>query len=84
MSEFLTASLPVPGVRDAVEDKELPEGPTQSSPVSLGPQGTTLPQPPVMETGQAGPPGKITSTFRFSKGTNGSMMPILGFAGAPG
>uniref|UniRef100_A0A3Q3LEY1 Elastin microfibril interfacer 2b n=1 Tax=Mastacembelus armatus TaxID=205130 RepID=A0A3Q3LEY1_9TELE len=51
--------------------------------VPISPLDTFLPQPPVMETGEAGPPGKMTSS-KLPKGTDGSMMPVQGFAGAPG
>lgn len=44
----------------------------------------TLPPPPVMEAGEAGPPGKMTATSKLPKGVDGSMMPVKGFAGAPG
>lgn len=44
----------------------------------------TLPPPPVMEAGQAGPPGKMTATSKLPKGVDGSIMPVKGFAGAPG
>lgn len=37
-----------------------------------------------METGEAGPPGKMTATSKLPKGVDGSMMPVKGFAGAPG
>uniref|UniRef100_A0A3Q3K2N0 Uncharacterized protein n=1 Tax=Monopterus albus TaxID=43700 RepID=A0A3Q3K2N0_MONAL len=65
---------------------------TNSSPGKTGNKSFTapdgqidsfLPQPPVMETGEAGPPGKMTSS-KLPKGTDGSMMPVQGFAGAPG
>lgn len=36
-----------------------------------------------METGEAGPPGEMTSS-KLPKGTDGIMMPVQGFAGAPG
>lgn len=62
-------------------------GPLQASSKTLtgpaAPQEASLPQPPVMETGEAGPPGKMTSS-KLPRGTDGSMMPVLGFAGAPG
>lgn len=44
----------------------------------------TLPPPPVMEAGEAGPPGKMTATSKLPKGVDGSIMPVKGFAGAPG
>ncbi|XP_041823510.1 EMILIN-2 isoform X2 [Melanotaenia boesemani] len=60
-------------------------GPLQGSSESLGvPVGPAyLPQPPVMETGEAGPPGKMASS-KLPKGTDGSMTLVQGFAGAPG
>eukprot|EP00066_Takifugu_rubripes_P017053 XP_011606319.1 PREDICTED: EMILIN-2 [Takifugu rubripes] len=60
-----------------------PHRPSQSLPVPLGPMDATLPPPPVMETGEAGPPGKMTATSKLPKGVDGSMMPVKGFAGAP-
>nr|XP_040023826.1 EMILIN-2 isoform X1 [Gasterosteus aculeatus aculeatus] len=70
------------GLQAAVEDA----GPLQASSKTLtgpaAPQEASLPQPPVMETGEAGPPGKMTSS-KLPRGTDGSMMPVLGFAGAP-
>ncbi len=48
-----------------------------------GPLDTSLPQPPVMEAGEAGPPGRMASS-KLPKGASGTMMPIQGFAGAPG
>ncbi|XP_071341032.1 EMILIN-2 [Trachinotus anak] len=70
------------GVQVAVEDAGLPQGPSKSLTVPAGPVDTPLPQPPVMETGEAGPPGKMTSS-KLPEGTGGSMMPVQGFAGAP-
>lgn len=49
----------------------------------LGPPVASLPQPAVIETGEAGPPGKMSSS-KLPKGTDGSMIPVQGFAGAPG
>lgn len=63
------------GIHVSVEDPGLPQGAGKSL---TGPL-----EPPVMETGEAGPPGKMTSS-KLPKGTDGSMMPVLGFAGAPG
>ncbi|XP_028424874.1 EMILIN-2 [Perca flavescens] len=65
------------GVQVAVEDGlgKSPAGP-------LGPPPASLPQPPVIETGEAGPPGKMSSS-KLPKGTDGSMIPVQGFAGAP-
>lgn len=67
-----------------MEDTGLSQGSSKSLPVPVGPLDPALPQPPLMETGEAGPPSKMTSTSKLPKGTDGSMMPIQGFAGAPG
>lgn len=48
-----------------------------------GPADASLQQLPVLEAGEAGPPGRMTSS-KLPKGTDGSMMPVQGFAGAPG
>ncbi|KAM6977634.1 EMILIN-2 [Aplochiton taeniatus] len=47
-----------------------------------GPSDASVSQPHVMETGEAGPPGTMTSS-KLPKGTGGSMTPLQGFAGAP-
>ncbi|XP_035804598.2 EMILIN-2 isoform X2 [Amphiprion ocellaris] len=70
------------GVQVGVEAAGLPQGSTKSLTVPMGPVDASLPQPPVMETGEAGPPGKMTQS-KLPKGTDGSMMPVQGFAGAP-
>lgn len=67
-----------------MEDTGVPQGPGQSLPVPSGPLDAGLTQPPAMEAGEAGPPGKMTTTSKLPKGVDGSMMPIQGFAGAPG
>ncbi|XP_029955426.1 EMILIN-2 [Salarias fasciatus] len=55
----------------------------QSPAVPLGPGAAPLPADlPVMEAGEAGPPGKRT-TSKLPRGTDGSIMPVQGFAGAP-
>uniref|UniRef100_A0A3B4Z541 Elastin microfibril interfacer 2 n=1 Tax=Seriola lalandi dorsalis TaxID=1841481 RepID=A0A3B4Z541_SERLL len=79
----LTAYLSFSGVQVAVEDAGLPQGSSKSLTVAVGPVDASLPQPPVIEAGEAGPPGKMTSS-KLPKGTGGSMMPVQGFAGAPG
>lgn len=61
-----------------------PHRPSQSLAVPLDPMDATLPPPPVMEAGEAGPPGKMTATSKLPKGVDGSIMPVKGFAGAPG
>lgn len=71
------------GVQVPVEDTGPPQGSGKSLPGPVGPLDASLPQPPVMETGEAGPPGRMTSS-KLPKGTGGSMMPVQGFAGAPG
>ncbi|XP_076617755.1 EMILIN-2 isoform X1 [Chaetodon auriga] len=70
------------GVQVTAEDAGLPQGSGKSLTVAVGPPDASLPQPPVMETGEAGPPGRMTSS-KLPKGTDGSMMPVQGFAGAP-
>lgn len=71
------------GVQVTVEDTGLPQGSNKIITVPVVPLDASLPQPPVMETGEAGPPGRMTSS-KLPKGTDGSMMPVQGFAGAPG
>ncbi|KAM9337170.1 EMILIN-2 [Symphorus nematophorus] len=70
------------GVQVAVEDAGLPQGSSNSLTVLVDPLDSSLPQPPLVETGEAGPPGRRTSS-KLPKGTGGSMMPVNGFAGAP-
>ncbi|CAK6970215.1 EMILIN-2 [Scomber scombrus] len=83
--EVLTESSPgKKGVQVAAEDTRHPHS-SNNGPavVPVGPEETSLLQPPpVMETGEAGPPGKMTSS-KLPKGMDGSIMPVLGFAGAP-
>ncbi|XP_062377087.1 EMILIN-2 [Sardina pilchardus] len=65
---------------------------TTNTPVRSGPEdatsasavtGSSVPLAPVLETGEAGPPGtKLAS--RPPNGANGSMNPVKGYAGAPG
>ncbi|XP_056868537.1 EMILIN-2 isoform X1 [Takifugu flavidus] len=71
------------GAEATADNAGGPHRPSQSLPVPLGPMDATLPPPPVMETGEAGPPGKMTATSKLPKGVDGSMMPVKGFAGAP-
>lgn len=66
-----------------MEDAGLPQGSTKTLPVPMGPVDSPLPQPPVLETGEAGPPGRMIAS-KLPKGTDGSMKPVQGFAGAPG
>ncbi|XP_035511543.1 EMILIN-2 [Morone saxatilis] len=81
--QVLTNSNPgKTGVQVSVEDAGLPQGSSESLLLPVGPLDASLPQPPVIETGEAGPPGKMTSS-KLPKGTDGSMMPVQGFAGAP-
>ncbi|KAF0024928.1 hypothetical protein F2P81_021809 [Scophthalmus maximus] len=70
------------GVQVAVEDTGLSHSSRKGLTVPIGPLDASLPQPPVMETGEAGPPGKMTSS-KLPEGTSGSQMPVQGFAGAP-
>lgn len=79
----LTPYLSFSGVQVATEDSGLPQGSSKGLTLPVGAMDVSLPQPPVMETGEAGPPGKMTSS-KLPKGTDGSMMPVQGFAGAPG
>lgn len=62
-------------------------GPPAISPstfgVSTGLVDHSLPQLHVMETGEAGPPGKMTSSM-LPEGADSSMTTVQGFAGAPG
>uniref|UniRef100_A0A8D3B537 Elastin microfibril interfacer 2 n=1 Tax=Scophthalmus maximus TaxID=52904 RepID=A0A8D3B537_SCOMX len=80
---WLTPYLPPSGVQVAVEDTGLSHSSRKGLTVPIGPLDASLPQPPVMETGEAGPPGKMTSS-KLPEGTSGSQMPVQGFAGAPG
>uniref|UniRef100_UPI003AB05484 EMILIN-2 n=1 Tax=Centroberyx gerrardi TaxID=166262 RepID=UPI003AB05484 len=91
--EDLTTSSPAKtGVRGGVlegsghpqltEVKSQGSTPLESPTVPAGPPDAPLSQPQVMETGEAGPPGTMTSS-KLPKGTDGSMMPVQGFAGAP-
>lgn len=65
-------------------DPGAPQGSGEILPEPVGPLDTAHPKPPVMETGEAGPPSKMTSTSKLPKGADGSMTPVQGFAGAPG
>ncbi|XP_045904103.1 EMILIN-2 [Micropterus dolomieu] len=79
--QVLTQSNPwKTGAPVVVEDAG--QGSSKSPTVPGGPLDASLPQPPVMETGVAGPPGKMSSS-KLPKGTDGSMMTVQGFAGAP-
>ncbi|XP_047424580.1 EMILIN-2 isoform X2 [Mugil cephalus] len=82
--QVLTNSSPGnEGAQVAVEDATLPQVSRKSPAVSFGPLDTPFLQPPVMETGVAGPPaGRMTSS-ELPKGTDGSTLPVQGFAGAP-
>ncbi|XP_042366133.1 EMILIN-2 [Plectropomus leopardus] len=68
------------GVVVAVENAGLPQSSTKILTVPVGPPDAR--KPSVMETGEAGPPGKMIPS-KLPKGTDGSMMPVQGFAGAP-
>ncbi|XP_029001671.1 EMILIN-2 isoform X2 [Betta splendens] len=64
------------GAQVTVEDAGL----LQAGPV--GPVDAFLSPPAVMETGEAGPPGKMIPS-KLPRGTDGSTAPVQGFAGAP-
>ncbi|CAN9506378.1 unnamed protein product [Ophioblennius macclurei] len=70
------------GVQLRDGDARPPQGPRKSLAVPLGPVAAPLPELPVIEAGEAGPPGKRT-TSKLPRGTDGSTMPVKGFAGAP-
>ncbi|XP_031706220.1 EMILIN-2 [Anarrhichthys ocellatus] len=70
------------GVQVAVVDAGFLQGSSKGLTGPGAPPEAPLPQPPMMETGEAGPPGKMTSS-KLPKGIDGSMMPVQGFAGAP-
>lgn len=64
-----------------------PSVPGQASPPVQPnqPTLTVVPRRPVLETGEAGPPGYMRRlTVRQTQGTEHSAMPLNGFAGAPG
>ncbi|XP_004546938.2 EMILIN-2 [Maylandia zebra] len=65
-----------------VFDTRQPQGSSKGPKVFAGPMNTSLSELPVMETGEAGPPGEMTSS-KLPKGTDGIMMAVQGFAGAP-
>lgn len=67
-----------------MQDPEAPQGSGGDLPEPTGPPDGSRPDPPVMEVGEAGPPSKMSSTSKLPKGADGSMMPVQGFAGAPG
>ncbi|XP_019943105.2 EMILIN-2 isoform X1 [Paralichthys olivaceus] len=67
------------GAQVTVDDAGLSQGSSKGLAV---PVDASLPQPPVMETGEAGPPGKMTSS-KLPRGTSGSLTPVQGYAGAP-
>ncbi|XP_076829514.1 EMILIN-2 [Brachyhypopomus gauderio] len=60
------------GVRSGMEDSSVP---METS--------SALPASPVLESGEAGPPGTKLSS-RPPQGANGSMTPVKGYAAAPG
>ncbi|KAM9827310.1 EMILIN-2 [Neosynchiropus ocellatus] len=69
----LPSILEKTGVQDA--GVQLASGPV--------PDGMEVfPRPPVMETGQAGPPGRMTLS-KLPGGADGTMATVQGFAGAP-
>lgn len=84
---LLVSDLPPPrhfsGVQVAAEDTGLLQTLSESLTVPGGHADAFLDQLPVMEIGEAGPPGKMTMS-KLPGGTDGSLMPVQGFAGAPG
>nr|XP_020510407.1 EMILIN-2-like isoform X1 [Labrus bergylta] len=82
LQELINSNPGKTGVQVAVDDKGPSQGSGQSLTVPVGPLDPSLQQPTVIETGEAGPPGKMTSS-KLPEGTDGSMMPVQGFAGAP-
>ncbi|XP_056155737.1 LOW QUALITY PROTEIN: EMILIN-2 [Lampris incognitus] len=89
----LATSAPKSGVHVRAEDSGRPSTikdtsrdstplKSRTAPIVL-PKEDSLTQPHVMETGEAGPPGTMTSSRHPKEGTDGSMMPVKGFAGAP-
>uniref|UniRef100_A0A3Q3C5K9 Elastin microfibril interfacer 2b n=1 Tax=Haplochromis burtoni TaxID=8153 RepID=A0A3Q3C5K9_HAPBU len=79
----LTPYLFYSGAPVRVFDTRQPQGSSKGPKVFAGPMNTSLSELPVMETGEAGPPGEMTSS-KLPKGTDGIMMAVQGFAGAPG
>ncbi|XP_034562633.1 EMILIN-2 [Notolabrus celidotus] len=82
LQELIDGNPGKTGVRVAVDNSGSAQSSSQSLSVPVGPLDASLLEPTVMETGEAGPPGKMTSS-KLPKGTDGSMMPVQGFAGAP-
>uniref|UniRef100_UPI0037E91C5F EMILIN-2 n=1 Tax=Semicossyphus pulcher TaxID=241346 RepID=UPI0037E91C5F len=82
LQELINSHLGKTGVQVSADDSGLPKGSSQSPAPPSGPLDASPLQPSVMETGQAGPPGKMSSS-KLPKGTDGSTMPVQGFAGAP-
>ncbi|XP_030612407.1 EMILIN-2 isoform X2 [Archocentrus centrarchus] len=70
------------GVLVRVDDARPPQGSSKGPKVLVRPMNTSLSELPVMETGEAGPPGEMTSS-KLPKGTDGVMISVQGFAGAP-
>uniref|UniRef100_I3JFP9 Elastin microfibril interfacer 2 n=1 Tax=Oreochromis niloticus TaxID=8128 RepID=I3JFP9_ORENI len=83
LSPSFTPYLFYSGAPVRVFDTRQPQGSSKGPKVFAGPMNTSLSELPVMETGEAGPPGEMTSS-KLPKGTDGIMMPVQGFAGAPG
>uniref|UniRef100_A0A8C6NMR8 Elastin microfibril interfacer 2 n=1 Tax=Nothobranchius furzeri TaxID=105023 RepID=A0A8C6NMR8_NOTFU len=71
------------GVPAGLGEVRPPQISSTSLRLSTGSADPSLPQPPVMETGEAGPPGKMASS-KPPEGADGITMPVQGFAGAPG
>ncbi|XP_070409224.1 EMILIN-2 isoform X2 [Nothobranchius furzeri] len=70
------------GVPAGLGEVRPPQISSTSLRLSTGSADPSLPQPPVMETGEAGPPGKMASS-KPPEGADGITMPVQGFAGAP-
>ncbi|KAJ8376702.1 hypothetical protein SKAU_G00072820 [Synaphobranchus kaupii] len=60
-----------------------PRQPTTRRQIS-GPHPPATPLQPVMEAGEAGPPGTIRRSFLKLPQSDGAMTPLTGYAGAPG
>uniref|UniRef100_A0A3P9KJ35 Elastin microfibril interfacer 2b n=1 Tax=Oryzias latipes TaxID=8090 RepID=A0A3P9KJ35_ORYLA len=75
--------LSISGSQVGLGKAGFPQSSTPTVRLSVFPPDSSLPRPPVIETGEAGPPGKMTLS-KLPEGTAGSMLGVQGFAGAPG